>query len=184
MNNRKKYLLLASLVPVLILIGMTVLPLFTLMNGKEIKLRTLPVDPADPFRGDYVSLRYEAEEIPVQLVEKEIRDRDEVYNLRVYVSLEEKDGVYQPTRVSLKKPKTGVYLKGKLKYFSYPWDEKNQKEDFTKKISYIEYSMDKFFVEDNTGLEWEKASAKGDILATVKVFNGYAYLTDIELIDK
>jgi uncharacterized membrane-anchored protein len=46
-------------------------------------------------------------------------------------------------------------------------------------VAYIKYSMDKYFVEDNTGAAWEKASKNGEILAKVKVKNGYAILTDI-----
>lgn len=178
MNKRTKYLILASLVPILILIGMTVTPLYTIYKGEEITLQTIPVDPSDPFRGDYVSLRFEVEEVPIKLVDKEIiAKKDEVYDVRVYVSLKEQDGVYVATRVSLDKPSEGIYLKGNLQYFGRAWDPVNQKE--TEEVAFIQYSLDKFFVEDNTGTEWEKASAKGEILAKAKVFNGYAYLLDI-----
>lgn len=180
MNKRTKYLILSSLVPILVLLGMTVTPLYTLYKGDEITLQTIPVDPSDPFRGDYVSLRFEAEEVPIELVDKEIRDRqNKFYDTRVYVSLEEKGGVYTPTRVSLDKPKSGIYLKGNFQYIGPAWDTINQKE--TEEVAFIQYSLDKYFVEDNTGLEWEKASTKGEILAKVKVFNGYAYLLDIKI---
>lgn len=178
MNKRTKYLILASLVPILILLGMTVTPLYTIYNGEEITLQTIPVDPSDPFRGDYVSLRFSVEEVPIDLVDKEIFDqKDELYDTRVYVSLKEQDGVYVATRVSLEKPGKGVYLKGNLQYFGRAWDPVQQKE--TEEVAYIQYSIDKYFVEDNTGTEWEKASAKGEIVARAKVFNGYVYLLDI-----
>lgn len=180
MNKRTKLLILACIVPILILIGMTVTPLYTLYKGKEIVLATIPVDPSDPFRGDYVSLRFEAEEVPLRLVDREVVDKqNRLSGTRVYVCLTEVDGVYQPTKVTLEKPENGTYLKGNFQYIGRAWDPVNQKE--TDEVAFIEYSLDKYFVEDNTGLQWEKASMKGDILATVKIFNGYAYLIDIKL---
>lgn len=180
MNKRTRYVILACLVPILVLIGMTVIPLYTIYKGQEIVLATVPVDPSDPFRGDYVSLRFEAEEVPVKLVEQEILDKQNRLNgTRVYVSLTEVDGVYRPSKVSLEKPKKGIFLKGNYRYTGRAWDPVHQLE--TEEVAFIEYSLDKYFVEDDTGLEWERASMKGDILANVKVFNGYAYLIDIEL---
>ncbi|MGJ7918999.1 GDYXXLXY domain-containing protein [Neobacillus sp. LXY-4] len=182
MSKRTKYLLLACLVPVFILLGMTVKPLYTIYNGEEILLQTIPVDPSDPFRGDYVSLRFEVEEVPLNLVDQEILDkRDTMYNAQVYVSLGKEGSVYSPTKVSLHKPSKGIFLKGNLQYFDKSWNPVSQKEAV--EVAFINYSIDKYFVEDNTGLEWEQASTRGDIVAKVKVFNGYAYLTDIMMED-
>jgi uncharacterized membrane-anchored protein len=174
MTKRAKQLLFACAVPVLILLGMTVTPLYTLINGDEILLQTVPVDPSNLFRGDYVALQYEAEEIPRDLVEKDVVTEIEAgeYNLTVYVLLEKKNGTHTPIKVSLNKPKSGIYLKGKLEYLG--------SNDVKKSVAYLTYSLDKYFLEDNTGLEWEEASSKGEILAKVKVKNGYAYLVDIQ----
>ncbi|WP_318505636.1 GDYXXLXY domain-containing protein [Bacillus sp. T3] len=107
------------------------------------------MDPSDPFRGDYVSLRFAVEEVPTGLVDKDILDqKDELYDARVYVSLKEQDGVYVPTRVSLDKPDKGIYLKGNLQYFGRAWDPVKQME--TEEVAFIQYSIDKYFVEDNT----------------------------------
>jgi uncharacterized membrane-anchored protein len=168
--------MLACLVPIVILLGMTVTPLYTLMAGEEITLRTVPVDPTDLFRGDYVTLQYEAEEVPAKLLEKEVRTKlDEgKSNIEVYVPLKRDEGVHVPIKVSLKKPSSGVYLKGRVDYLTTSWDSKEE-------VAYVEYSLDKYFVEENTGLELEKASASGNILAKVKVKNGYAYLMDLSI---
>ncbi|MBM4765210.1 GDYXXLXY domain-containing protein [Bacillus sp. B15-48] len=181
MSKRTKRLILACLVPVVILVGMTVTPLYTLLNGDEVILRTIPVDPTDLFRGDYVSLKYEAEEIPSSLVEKEVRQKLDtgMYNIEVYVSLELQDAVHVPTKVSLIKPDTDLYLKGRLSYIGPTWDGRIE----GKEVAFIRYSLDKYFVEDNTGLELEEASRNGKIHATVKVKNGYAYLTDLTVIE-
>lgn len=174
MHKRTKQLLMACAVPVLILLGMSVKPVYTLLNGEEVTLQTVPVDPSDLFRGDYVTLKYEAEEISRELVEKDVVTEIEngQYDVTVYVLLEKKDGIHTPVKVTLNKPKKGIFLKGKLQYLG---TNNNQEE-----IAYLEYSLDKYFLEDNTGLEWEKLSAQGEILAKVKVQNGYAYLVDIE----
>lgn len=175
MNKRTKQLVLACLVPVIVLLGMTVKPLYTLFNGEEIILQTVPVDPTDLFRGDYVTLRYEAEEIPVQLVDDKVRKKMQngTYQLDVYVHLQKKNEVHVPVRVTLDKPDEGVYLKGKLDYIGEAFENKQE-------TAFIRYSLDKYFVEDNTGEELEKASARGDLLAKVKVNNGYAILTDVQ----
>jgi uncharacterized membrane-anchored protein len=174
MTNRSKQLIFACVVPVLILLGMTATPLYTLIKGDEILLQTVPVDPSDLFRGDYVALQYKAEEIPRALVDKEVVSQMEAgeYDLTVYVLLEKKDGIHTPVKVVLNKPKNGIYLKGKLEHLGSNASQKS--------VAYLTYSLDKYFLEDNTGLEWEEASAKGEILAKVKVKNGYAYLVDIQ----
>jgi len=181
MSKHAKQIILACLVPVGILIGMTVTPLYTLLTGEEITLRTIPVDPTDLFRGDYVVLRYEAEEIPIALIPDEIRDEVDSgrYDIEVYVPLEFKDGVHTPTEVVLTKPDTDLYLKGKLNYLGPTWDDRVEGEE----VAYISYSLDKYFVEDNTGLDLEEASRNGNILAKVKVKNGYAYLVDLTIVN-
>jgi len=175
MNSRSKQLLLACLVPVLILLSMCVTPVYTLFNGKEIILQTMPVDPSDLFRGDYVTLRYEAEEVPKRLVEKDVVEKrqDGWGELEVYVLLEEKSGIYIPAKVTLEEPDKGIYLKGKLNYI----DKNNEGQE----IASIGYSLDKYYLEDNTGKDWEKASTQGKILAKIKVNNGYGILTNIEM---
>ncbi|WP_066391308.1 GDYXXLXY domain-containing protein [Neobacillus mesonae] len=179
MFNRPKLLLLACAVPVLILLAMCYKPLLTLSSGQEITLQTKPVDPSDLFRGDYVILRYEAEEIPKELVDQDvIKQMDRGWNwgleeLGVYVVLENKDGIDHPVKVTLQKPKNGVYLKGKLDYIGTNGEGGE--------VAFIQYSLDKYYVEDNTGTKWEEASTKGQILAKAKVKNGYAILTDIEM---
>jgi uncharacterized membrane-anchored protein len=180
MSKRAKQIILACLVPIGILIGMTVTPLYTLMTGQEILLRTIPVDPTDLFRGDYVVLRYEAEEIPTSLISKEVQNKIENGRdgTEVYVTLEVKEGVHTPTEVVLTKPDTGLYLKGNLNYIGPSWDGGNEERE----VAYITYSLDKYFVEDNTGLELEEASRNGNILAKVKVKNGYAYLVDLTIV--
>ncbi len=171
--KKSKQLLIALAVPVLILVGMCFIPLYTLTTGNDIILETIPVDPTDLFRGDYVTLRYAAEEVPKRLVEeKVINEYQKDFRLMdVYVLLEKKDGIHTPAKVMLAEPENGVFLKGEMQYF----DKSIQGEE----IAIIKYSLDRYYVEDNSGTEWEEASAKGEVLVKAKLKNGYAVLTDI-----
>lgn len=174
MSKRAKQIMIACSVPVIILLGMCIQPLYTLLNGEEVILQTRPFDPTDPFRGDYVNLFYEAEQVPVELVDhadlKKIKDG--LRQTTVYVLLGKKNGIHTPVNMTLEKPGKGIFLKGKVNGIGL---DGSQKE-----VVFIQYSLDKYFVEDNTGTDWERASAEGDLLAKVKVSpGGYAYLTDI-----
>jgi uncharacterized membrane-anchored protein len=173
MNKRAKQLVLACSLPVLILLGMCFTPVYTMLNGEEMILQTKPLDPSDLFRGDYVTLQYEAEEVPISLVDKAVITRLQKIGgqFDVYVLMEKKSGVHTPMKVTLEKPDKGLYLKGTINYT----DKDNQGQE----TAFLEYNLDNYYLEDNTGTEWEKASAKGEILAKLKVNNGYAVLTDI-----
>jgi uncharacterized membrane-anchored protein len=173
MNKRAKQLVLACSAPVLILLSMCILPLYTLLNGEQLILQTKPLDPSDLFRGDYVILQYEAEEVPIKLVDEAVVKglQDKWGELEVYVLMEKKDGVHTPIKVTLEKPAKGVFLKGTFNY--------TDKDNNGQEIAFIQYNLDNYFLEDNMGTEWEKASSKGEILAKLKVNNGYAVLTDI-----
>lgn len=171
MKGRTKQLILACTVPILILIGMCVTPLYTLMYGSDILLQTKPMDPSNPFRGDYISLQYQAEDIPVKLISsrvlKEVQNGKSNFN--VYVSFEKKNGIDTPLQVTLDKPSKGVFLKGMLTFIDDNLGE-----------AYIQYNLDKYYVEDNTGKSWGNASSKGEIVAKIKVKNGYGMLIDIQ----
>ncbi len=63
-NIREKYIG-AVIIPIVILLSMTALPLSALFFGEEIKLETEPYDPRDLFRGDYVALSYKINEVDI-----------------------------------------------------------------------------------------------------------------------
>lgn len=72
------------------------------LRGETYMLRTVPVDPRDFFRGDYVILNYEISRVPesVQL-EEEVR-----YDRAVYVTLRPDDGFWVIDSVTPDKPVT------------------------------------------------------------------------------
>ncbi len=163
--TKKKYFFLAMAIPLLILLAMTIKPQATLIFGKEVVLETKAYDPTDLFRGDYVAINFAISDVPKSKVSLSI---DEVYNKNLYVSLKQEGKYYVVDQVSETKPKQGLYLKGK---FQNSFNETNTYR--------VDYSLDKYFVEQGSGKELEQESFQGGLVGTVKVLGGYGVLTGI-----
>ena len=43
----------------------------------------------------------------------------------------------------------------------------------------VGYTLDKYYVPENTGMALEEASRKGEMVAKVKVYNGYSLLKEV-----
>ncbi|AEG60381.1 GDYXXLXY domain-containing protein [Desulforamulus ruminis] len=170
MDNKRKYFI-ASLIPILILLGLCIKPLATLWLGQEILLQTAPYDPRDLLRGDHVVLNYQISDIPVSRFPAEFQ-KDSFQNKDLYVVLKKTGNHYDVDSIQIKEPETGYYLKGKIQYIT-----KNQEGQ---DVAHVDYSLDKFFVPENTGTELEEKSRQGELTARVKVFKGYAYLIQVE----
>ncbi|SES68493.1 Uncharacterized membrane-anchored protein [Methanococcoides vulcani] len=98
--NSKRFLLL--MVYSLIIITLIFLPkMVTLSLGKDILLKTEPVDPRDVFRGDYVTLRYEISTIDMGITPY---DHDFLTGEPVYATLSEKEKYWTIDSVSHIKP--------------------------------------------------------------------------------
>lgn len=172
------------LIQVLILISMTIQPIMTNILGTEITIKTDPLDPRDVFRGDYVRLNYEISSIPLNLLDEDILkltnineqygEFGDLFGKDLYVALKEDNGFYTVDKVTLEKPKDGIYLIGKYAYSI--WNE--TKEENVKAIR-VEYTLDNYFVPENTGKDLEEASSKGQVIAKVKVYKGYSVLKEV-----
>lgn len=192
-----KYLM-AFLIPFVILLSMTIKPAITNALGSEILIKTKPFDPRDVFRGDYIYLNYEINEITLDKLDNSvlnIRDDKEEYEpfkeLRkknLYVTLKESKGVYEVDKVSLNKPNEGIYLKAKYRYTLQDMPEKEDENINKEKEKYVvpkaiginvDYSLDKYFVPENTGKDLEDKAQKGELLAKIKVYKGYSLLKEV-----
>lgn len=170
-----KRLLIAFLIPAVILASMTVIPLLTVFYGQEIRLETEPYDPRDLFRGDYVSLHYkintlDGSQIPPDIQDNYLNNRGR-YSDNLYAVLKESNGFYTIDYLTSNKPKTGIYLIGRVAGGFYTNNEIEQLS--------IEYNLDRYFVPENTGRELEKMSRQGQLVARVKVFRGYPLLMEV-----
>ncbi|MGN1402494.1 MAG: GDYXXLXY domain-containing protein [Bacillus sp. (in: firmicutes)] len=170
-NDRKFYLIMG--VPLLILFGLLFKPLSTVFFGEEVLLGTVPVDPVDLFYGDYVQLELDVETIPADKMDaglkSKVKEMEERYRsgLKVYSTLEEDEGLFTVKGASLEKPKTGNYLKGTYVY-----------TDETGAI-HVDYGLNRFYLEEGSGLEIEEYAQKGKVKVLAKVSNGYAIMKEL-----
>jgi uncharacterized membrane-anchored protein len=173
---------ISLLVPLLVLLSMLIKPVSTTMYGEEIVLATIPIDPRDLFYGDYVLLDLEIEEIDASLVEPSIIEKVERYeyyeDVPVYVSLRKGESdIYQAVSVSEHKP-NGLFIKGKMSPYLM---EANENDGAVNgKSVRVEYGIDRFYVEEGTGLELEEQARKGQVLVKVKIHKGYPVITEIK----
>lgn len=135
---------------------------FTLRTGKEVLLKTVPVDPRDLFRGDYVILRYEISRLDLNnlttdYINYEIGDK-------VYVVLEKEDGYGVASKIFKNSPKgEELFLKGAVK---------NVRD---KSLS-IEYGIESYFVPEGKGREIEgfRERKKLDVKVSIDRFGNSA----------
>ena len=166
--TKKKTFLLAVLIPLLILLAMTIKPQATLLFGQQIALETKAFDPTDLFRGDYVAVSFVISDIPKSKVTLPI---DKVSNKYLYVSLKQEGKFYVVDQVSEDKPKLGVYLRGK---FQDMYNQNGEMDKFS-----VDYSLDKYFLEQGTGMTLQQESYTGGLVGTIKVLGGYGVLTGV-----
>ena len=139
----KRSLLMVGILWAAILAGVVGSKEFTLRTGKEILLHTVPVDPRDLFRGDYVVLSY-----PVSTIDTAqfgIKGQTFSPGQDVYVLLGN-DGPYSvATGVRDRRPHDGhLFLKGTVKSAS--------PAQFT-----VEYGIESYFVPEGKGGSLERA---------------------------
>lgn len=119
-----------------------------LATDNTVVLRTAPVDPRDPFRGDFVILDYEANSVASSLADPLIVNDDRDAFKRVYASLKaDASGVSTVTKLSLEPPADGTFLRGSVGGNSWWWNSDGS-------VS-VKYGVEKLFVEQGKGLEME-----------------------------
>ena len=171
-ENKKKLAVFA--LPVVIILLMTIAPIFTILFGKEVVLETQPFDPRDLFRGDHVMLNYKITDIPASMLNTELKQKltDKKYqvvkNMNLYAEIVPQGNFYVVKSISDKRPGKGLYLKCRLLLYN-PLDD----------MLNVDYNLDKFFVAENTGNELEKLSREGKLVARIKILRGYPVLIGI-----
>lgn len=112
---------------------------YALRGGEEIVLATVPVDPRDLFRGDYVVLRYEVSTVTGQFAPGDT----------VYTRLFESNGVWRPSWASKDVPPAEVtFLKGRVVRVL-------QQMTATSKVE-VEYGIESYFVPEGAGRSIEQ----------------------------
>lgn len=141
--NKKLVFFAVSLLWVLVAAGLIVSKQYIVKTGKTVLLETVPVDPRDFLRGDYVILRYKISSLDLEQIQSE-RARFSPGE-RVYVKLEPGERFWAAKEIKTQKPVTdsGVYIKGKVKYC------------YNKKLE-LDYGIESYFVPEGEGKGIEK----------------------------
>lgn len=114
--------------------------------GQTITLKTTPVDPRDPFYGDFVRLDYAIEQIPEEkwMIEEPLNRGEKVFLL-----LEENDKeIYELVEASTLWPETEgnqVVLSSK-----YQWSDPSLQQ------YQVDIGLGRYYIEENTGTFWER----------------------------
>lgn len=140
--NKKIILIAVSFLWIAVAVGLIISKQHIIRTGKTVLLETVPVDPRDFLRGDYVVLRYKISTIVLQQIQrKSYCGQGE----KVYVKLEPRERFWEAVAVKTKKPVSdnGVYLKARVKYC---YDEKLE----------LNYGIESYFVPEGEGKDIEK----------------------------
>lgn len=168
--NQKKVLYLTVVFWLLIFSGFIAYKEYTLRTGTEVMLKTLPVDPRDLFRGDYVTLNYEISTLDMEKFHAE--NSDFYYDEPVYLTLELENGYGIPKEIYTTSPEDELYIKGKVKAVIYDWEtdeSSNLTEEATIKELRVDYGIESYFVPEGRGMEIEKAQQTGKTKVDAKV---------------
>ena len=155
----------AVIFQLLVLVSMIAIHAVPFIFGERILLKVQPVDPRDLFRGDYVVLRYGFSRVPPGGIagaptkpyrHDAYRTQDSWWNDRaVYVSLEpEADGKhYRASGVSVDRPNSGRYIKGK---FTRGWRGTD-----------LHFGIEAFYVQEGEGRRIERLRNANQLSAEI-----------------
>jgi uncharacterized membrane-anchored protein len=123
---------------------------YTIWTGETVRLDVGPVDPRDPFRGDYVTFRYEISRIDTD----DVAGDDYPYGT-VYVELREgDDGTWDAVAIHDDRERDfddTVLLKGEAESFGGPGNLLN-----------IDYGIEELFIPEGSGrdIPWRDVSVE------------------------
>jgi uncharacterized membrane-anchored protein len=170
-----KYAAIIAL-PMALLLFQPAVHFTTLAFGRQVRLETMPIDPTDFLRGDYVTLDYPiARELPEDIGEKlklyfDDRDPYEYRRQTVYATLEEgPDGLAVLRDVTLERPPwTELYI---ICSIANQWWGGG----------YIDFGLGVYYVPEGTGRELEDAISSRRVVADVRVLRGHAVINRLEV---
>lgn len=132
---------------------------FTLHTGKEVLLKTVPVDPRDLLRGDYVILNYEI---------AQLHGEEFPYNSTVYMILDtDENNIAYDKYISFDKPSDRLYLKGKV-------GKCDTNIPLYKSGKCVNFGIESYFVKEGYGKDLEQDLREGALVKVVIDRNGYA----------
>ena len=167
-----KYLLIAIL-PIAAMFYTQTVNFVVLAFGERVLLETVPVDPRDILRGDYVNLGYKISRIDTEILRNSLGEADEDFNYNrssgreIFVTLQKDErGIGTVKSVSATRPPGGLYLRGVI----------------TDRWSGIGYGIGVYYVPEGTGREIEdriRGMDETQILVDVRVLRGHPVIKDL-----
>jgi uncharacterized membrane-anchored protein len=154
--NKNHLLIVVALVGIQIalIVGLFAQRLYTLSSGVEVVLLTVPVDPRDIIRGDYVTLRYQISSLEGYHLNN--AEREPKIGDSVYVELMPGPTFWNATGITFIKPGDyGTYIKGTI--VDLPSSEGLGERPIFRGDVEIEYGIERYFVEAGTGRELERS---------------------------
>jgi uncharacterized membrane-anchored protein len=163
MLTKKRYILAVGL-QIFILLVMIAMKWYTVSYGTKILLKTTPVDPWDPFRGDYIILNYEVSTINLKTVSADSESYKK--NETIYVGLKKEGKYWVAKSVAKKQSKVnGMAVKGKVSYFDPVLRQLN-----------ISYGIDTYYVPEKQGKPIEQSRKLLDVEVAVDNMGNSAVL--------
>ena len=167
---KNKLLIFAFVAQFLLIGGVFVNAYLPVLLGVEVKVRAFGYDPRDILAGNFVRLNYGlrlSNDESIAMQGKEI-----------YISLESSGDISKFGKISLQKPKDGLFIKAKQTY---------------KYSSELKIGAEKYFASKERALEIERKlreiprSSDGEnqnfiAIATLKIYNGKARIVDLQII--
>ena len=137
-----------------------------LRDGRQLKLQTGPVDPADLFRGRYVALGFSVEQVPRALVRGHFDPNDVAYlELR-----ERPDGFAEAAALHKQKPDGELVLEAKVTFIS-------------PHTVGVELPFNRYYMDENAAPAAENAyrnvATDAESWATVRILQGRAVLEEL-----
>lgn len=125
-----------------------------LLTGTTVVLATQPIDPFDPLRGQYMTIRYEISTI-LSIPGASVGDT-------VYVSLHEDDSkIWRYQSASLSRPQDGIYIKGTI-------------DDVDDKTMNLNYGIEQYFFERGASIPTQNITVEAKLSS-----NGGARITHL-----
>ena len=110
--------------------------------GQEVRFYIEPVDPRSLMRGNYARLQYEINHLSDRLVTKD-NPADLSRGQIIYVLLRKEADVYRPLEIRLKKPESGIFIRGRL-------------NSYYRNTLYVKYGIEAYFVKKEIALDIEE----------------------------
>ncbi len=128
---------------------------YILSTGERIRLRTAPIDPRDPFRGDFVRLDYEISAAASGQIRASVRDHAKDKGYTGYAVLEKGEGdLYNLDYLTDEKPGDGIFLRGRV---SNDWRIARGGSAVA-----VKYGIEQLFVEQGRGKDIERRRGTRD----------------------